>query len=193
MVVTRNQLFSKTMARHGHNYKFKSVDIDRASGPTDEADTSEDEDDLDLVLRKEKDQEELEEIMYRTWSIQKTAMADFMRWLREIYQNSRGFELGTFDSSLLALTMKTQSSKWEAIVLSYICDVVSMAYTFITTLLRLVCPNLRICDGLVSVLTDKLVARYKAALESGHFLLRIERKGTPITLNELFSQRLEER
>ena len=32
-------------------------------------------------------------------------------WLRQVYESSRGFELGTFDSSILATTMKIQSKK----------------------------------------------------------------------------------
>ena len=99
----------------------------------------------------------------------------------------------TFDSSLLAMTMKAQSSKWEEIALAYISDVVTMAHTFIVDLLRLVCPSLRVHEGLMSILMDDLMAKYKTAFDSAQLLLRLERMGTPITLNHYFNDNLEKR
>lgn len=89
--------------------------------------------------------------------------------------------------------MKTQSSNWEPIALGYIKDVISMAHKFISDLLQLICPDLRVRDGLMSVLMDELSAKYQDALEHVHFLLHIERMGTPATLNHYFNDNLEKR
>ncbi|KAH6662694.1 dynamin family protein [Halenospora varia] len=44
----------------------------------------------------------------------------FLKMLTEVYRASRGFKLGTFDPSLLAIIIKEQSKKWDSIALGYI-------------------------------------------------------------------------
>jgi len=201
-VITRSELFNKIMEQYGQSYEFKAAESDKDEVVT----TSEPEtafaDDLpkdlqgleeQLTLRTTRDHVELDEVMVEKDSIAKSIGHDTIEWLTEIYKTSRGFELGTFDSSLLAMTMKTQSSKWEEIALAYISDVVSMAHTFILDLLRLVCPDARVRESIISILMDDLLAKYKAAFDSGRFLLRVERMGTPITLNHYFNDNLEKR
>ena len=65
-------------------------------------------------------------------------------WLKEVYRGARGFELGTLNSSLLAVTMKRQSRKWKILALGYIADIVTLTYHFVTGLLRVVCPVERV-------------------------------------------------
>lgn len=69
--------------------------------------------------------------------------------------------------------MKTQSAKWEGLALGYISDVISMAHTFITDLLHLICPDVRVRDGLMSVMMEELMAKYKCALDNVRFLLHV--------------------
>lgn len=112
-------------------------------------------------------------------------------WLKEVYRGARGFELGTLNSSLLAVTMKRQSMKWKSLALGYIADIVTLAHTFVVDLLRVVCPVERVQIGLISLLTDPLVENYKSAISHVDFLLEIELEGTPATLNHYFNENLE--
>ncbi|KAI9894600.1 MAG: hypothetical protein M1814_001955 [Vezdaea aestivalis] len=112
-------------------------------------------------------------------------------WLEGVYKNSRGLGLGTLHSSILSQTMKTQTSRWNTIALGYVSDIIGMTHKFITDLLELVCPEKRVRDALISALTDGLMTRYKKALDMVHFLLRVERAGTPSTLNHYFNDNLE--
>ena len=48
-------------------------------------------------------------------------------------------------------------------------------------------------EGLMSILMDDLMAKYKTAFDSARLLLRLERMGTPITLNHYFNDNLEKR
>lgn len=88
------------------------------------------------------------------------------------------------------MTMKSQSSKWEPIAVGYIKDVIGMAHTFIRHLLRLVCPDHRARESLMSVLMDDLLIKYKASLDHVRFLLHVERTGTPATLNHYLADNL---
>jgi hypothetical protein len=217
-VVNRNEKFSIMLQDHGHSYEF-----DHASSSTSEDGEEEDnedegvedgedgeaEDDEDDEGSEEESDEELEEGEIRVRFVKTTSgleeltpcedtirddrQKNILRWLRSVYKTSRGFELGTFDSSLLAVTMKTQSVNWEPIAMGYIHDIISMAHRFISDLLNLICPDERVRDGLMSVLADKLSDKYQAALNHVRFLLHVERAGTPATLNHYFSDNLEKR
>ena len=77
---------------------------------------------------------ELDEATIENETISTQIHSNTLEWLATVYKTSRGFELGTFDNSLIAMTMKTQSSKWEGLALGYISDIVSMAHTFIIDL-----------------------------------------------------------
>ncbi|KAF1809570.1 hypothetical protein P152DRAFT_152974 [Eremomyces bilateralis CBS 781.70] len=195
-VVNRNEALAKMLAQYGHSYTFDGEQR-VSSEDGDEGDSSEDRDDNDeeierkLSVRAQKDPEGLEELPPGENMIVSHTPRGIFKWLSKVYGTSRGFELGTFDGSLLAMTMKTQSSKWEPIAVGYIKDIISMAHTFVRDLLHLVCPDLRVWEGLMSVLMDELLAKYKAALDYVHFLLRVERAGTPATLNHYFADNLE--
>ena len=190
-VITRNELFNNSLEQYGQSYKFEAAESDT----TEVAESAEEleEPEEQLALRTTESHAELEEVIFEKDTISKRIGHDIIEWLTKVYKGSRGFELGTFDSSLLAMTMKAQSSKWEEIALAYISDVVTMAHTFIVDLFRLVCPNLRVREGLMSILMDDLMAKYKTAFDSARLLLRLERMGTPITLNHYFNDNLEKR
>lgn len=207
-VITRSELFMATMEQYGQLFRFeeyqpeavlpavpasKSVrtakpvseftfNLSAASSPDDQ-----------VELRQATNHLELDEIVLEEVSISKTVNQDTINWLTKTYNESRGFELGTFDSSLLAMTMKTQSSKWENIALAYISDVISLAHTFIKDLLHLICPDSRVREELMSKLMPNLRPRYAAGLQSARFLLHVERMGTPLTLNHYFNDNLEKR
>lgn len=115
------------------------------------------------------------------------------QWLEEVYSNSRGFELGTFDASLLPIIWKKQSNNWEALALGYVDDIVSLVHSFTLDLLANICKDPRAHQGLHSLLLDQLTERYKKSIDHTKFLLTVERSGTPMTMNHYFADNLEKR
>jgi hypothetical protein len=203
-VVNRNEILAKTLDEHGHAYDFvkaqPATQIPNLSRKISWEFQAEDEDEVmespKKVSEKEKttrvrfhgDPDGLDELPVVEKTILNQPQEGISKWLTSVYLTSRGFELGTFDGALLAMTMKTQSAKWETIAMSYIKDIISMAHMFIQDLLRVVCPDHRVREALMSVLLDELLAKYKAALDFVGFLLQVER--TPATLNHYFADNL---
>ena len=199
-VMTRNEVFSDNIEQYGQSYEFKAAESDTTDevtmspalpGYSQESAEKLEEPEEQITLRTTQSYSELEDVMFEKDTTSKPSGFDIIKWLTKVYKSSRGFELGTFGSSILAITMKAQSSKWEEIALAYISDVVTLAHTFIVDLLQLVCPNPRVREGLLSILMDDLMARYKTAFASARHLLCLERMGTPITLNHYFNDNLE--
>lgn len=149
-------------------------------------------DDDDVVrTRMTESHLELEDIMQESGKLAMPIADGIHSWLKSVYRTSRGFELGTFDSSLLAITMKHQSEKWNGLALGYMSDIVTFVHGFISDLLRLLCPDERIRASLLALLMDGLVERYKQAFDQIRFILRVERTGQPMTLNHYFNDNLE--
>ena len=119
------------------------------------------------------------------------SLSGWLVWLKEVYRGARGFELGTLNSSLLAVTMKRQSTKWKSLVLGYIADIVTMIHDFVTDLLRVVCPVERVHLGVMSLLSDHLLEKYRSAIAHVHFLLETELDETPTTLNYYLNENPE--
>jgi hypothetical protein len=182
-VVNRNVALANILEKYGHSYIF---DIAQSGGWAEEIEQK-------IGVRFEEDPIGLEEFPPGEDTILNQTTGDIFVWLTKVYETSRDFELGTFDGSLLAMTMKTQSSKWEPIAIGYIKDVICMAHKFIQDLLRLVCLDRRVQEALMSVLMDELWVKYEGALDHVRFLLRVERTGTPASLNNHFTDNLEER
>jgi len=108
-----------------------------------------------------------------------------------VYRNARGFEIGTLNSSLLAVTMKRQAVKWRSLALGYMADVATMVHTFVVDLLFVVCPLERVRSGIMSLLIDGLVDQYKSVIAHVEFIVEVELNGTPATLNHYFNDNLE--
>lgn len=212
-VVNRNEEFANMLKRHGHFYAFHedSITYDEESDEDDDEDDSEDSydededeyqsgvtkeyegEDVEIHVRKCEDADGLEHSVCGAETIRSGTRKNAVDWLTTVYKTSRGFELGTFDSSLLSMTMKTQSANWEPVALGYVKDVISMAHRFISDLLKLVCPDERVRKGLMSALMEQLSSKYKVAVDHVRFLLHVERMGTPTTLNHYFNDNLEKR
>ena len=144
-------------------------------------------------VRYEKSHAELEDIMQDDSLIPLPKSVGIKQWLEEVYKSSRGFELGTFDASLLPLIWKKQSANWEALALGYVGDIVSLVHSFTMDLLANICKDPRARQGLRSVLLDQLTDRYKKSIDHTRFLLAVERSGTPMTMNHYFADNLEKR
>ena len=204
-VVDRNQMFSEKVEKMGHTYEFHTelqqlesecISPPRVINVNDESDKSsgdesDDSYDPSLYVRTSLDCSELSDILYDNERICKPDNDGILSWLTEVYKNSRGFELGTFDASILAITMKKQSSNWDPIALGYVSDMVVITHRYITVLLESICPDGRVRSTLLSTLMDGLLERYHKAFDQVNFILQVERSETPLTLNHYFNENLE--
>lgn len=134
---------------------------------------------------------DLEEVIHGNIFLCEPDSRSIQAWLKEVYRNAWGFEIGTLNSSLLRVTMKRQAVKWRDLALGYIADVVTMVHTFVVDLLSVVCPIERIRSGIMSLLIDGLVDQYKSAILHVEFIIETELNGTPATLNHNFTDNLE--
>lgn len=75
------------------------------------------------------------------------------------------FRMGTFDPSLLVITIGEQSKKWNSIALGYISDITTILHSFVTNLLWFICPDKRVRGGLISLLMGDLLEQYKKAVD----------------------------
>lgn len=155
IVMNRSTAFCEDMARFGHKYEKESDDNTWA---WDEA-TKE----TGILTRKIDDVADLADLLPSCEEEPLPLRVGVKEWLMQLYTRSRGFEVGTFNTCLLATSMNKQSSKWPNFALGYIADVVTAVHQFIVKALELVCP-------------DKNV---------------VERNGTPITVNHYFNQNLQ--
>ncbi|CZS92510.1 related to vacuolar sorting protein VPS1, dynamin, and related proteins [Rhynchosporium agropyri] len=141
--------------------------------------------------RLNKDHEDIGDILSDNEELISPEGPGILQWLTKVYRSSRGFELGTFDPSLLAITMREQSKKWNSIAVGYISDAVTIVHNFITNLLQVVCVETRVRNGLISLLIDGLLERYKKAIAQVEFVLQVERSEKPATQNHYFNDTLE--
>jgi hypothetical protein len=204
-VVNRSDLMSEVIATKGHTFQFESSDRENGSHEQhrDFLDESLEAMNINAInpdnhdpegtieVRQVQDHSELEGLVHVPKTLSEPQGESIHVWLKEVYRGARGFELGTLNSSLLAVTMKRQSMKWKSLALGYIADIVTMAHVFVIDLLRAVCPVERVRIGVMSLLTDHLVEKYKSAISHVNFLLEIELEGTPATLNHYFNDNLE--
>ena len=200
-VTSRSVTFDREMARCGHEFSFSSSqtkdsapakdDWVAISGSVSTKGESLDKSTDDLEVRREDDVQDIVDILHPQGTLAVPNGTEIESWLRQVYETSRGFELGTFDSSILATTMKKQSSKWTSISLGYVSDIVVIVHRFITTTLRSICYDDSMEASLFSILSEGLLNRYQKAIHHAEFLLAVERNGTPMTTNHYFNDNLE--
>ena len=144
-------------------------------------------------VRYEKNHVDLEDITQENSLISLPRTSGIKQWLEEVYKSSRGFELGTFDASLLPIVWRKQSANWESLALGYVEDIVSLVHSFTVDLLAKICKDPQARQALQLVLLDHLTDRYKRSIDHTKFLLTVERSGTPMTMNHYFADNLEKR
>ncbi|KAF6812953.1 interferon-induced GTP-binding protein Mx1 [Colletotrichum plurivorum] len=117
-----------------------------------------------------------------------------MSHIEEVFESSRGPELGTFGGTILATVFEEQSEKWEPLVLSHVSNTIALVHEYIFQLLTELCPEKQVRDNLWdALLLDKLIDTYQRAMSHTHFLLGIERGGTPNTFNHYFNANLQKK
>ena len=187
------------MATKGHMFRFSSDPADGVSEGEDIVDASaldvlsfEEDGTVEVRTRPDHtDLEGLEDLVHKHIFLAEPRGKVILTWLKNVYHQSRGFELGTFHASPLAVTMKQQSLKWHSSTLGYVGDIIAIAHTFIIDLLRLITPNERVRMGIESLLMDQLTGKYKVTTAHVKFLLDVELEGAPATVNHYFNDKLE--
>ena len=156
-----------------------------------EDDDVEDSDEQSYRVRLTEPEPELDDILHDDCKAPKPKPTGIILWLNQVYKGSRGFELGTFDASILPNIWKKQSANWNDLALGYVNDIVSLVHKYTVTLLSAICDDQHVQSALVSVLMDGLVERYKKSIDHAKFILHVEKLGTPLTANHYFADNLE--
>ncbi|EQL35389.1 hypothetical protein, variant [Blastomyces dermatitidis ATCC 26199] len=199
ILVNRNDRFSEDMEHWGHRYAFvSSADGEDESGEVIDGDQCEsggedarEEGNQGPTSRSIKDPEGLEDILTPPTTVQHAFQTHILTWLRDTFRNSRGFEIGTFNPSVLSPIVKKQSVNWEILALGYVSDMICAVHSFILKVLESVCKDRPVRERLLSLLMDPLVEIYQRSLRQVKFLLCVERDGIPMTLNHYFNDNLE--
>ncbi|EME80001.1 uncharacterized protein MYCFIDRAFT_141872 [Pseudocercospora fijiensis CIRAD86] len=191
--MARMKLFSDEMAENGHTYAF----LDHTFGTTSPFNNT-----LANVGRGPQQQGfpnrkivnesvELVDILQAASHIAYPEKGGIKGWLTYVFKNNRGFELGTFNTTILATVMKKQSSKWAEMSLAYVSDIIVMVHNFIVAALEAECGDVNVREALMQILLDELLKRYQKSLDAAKFLLEVESTDTPFTLNHYFNDNLQ--
>lgn len=203
LVANRNAEFSDDFATRGHVYGFISHGHDDesesrpatspaiSSGSGLVGSEADNEEHNSIPSRKLKSCSDIQDILHDSAQIQGPHTRGILTWVENLYQESRGFEIGTFSASILSSVLKKQSAKWPLLAEGYICDIISMVHLFTSKALDISCGDPRVGRNILSLLMDDLIEKYRRSLLMTDFLLRIEREGTPMTLNHYLNSNLQ--
>ncbi|KAJ5360070.1 dynamin [Penicillium concentricum] len=210
LVANRNAQFSDEVSNKGHVYCFNAHghDDDSENDPKtsvtsppssvgaqvgeDEDEEKEAYDDINSIPRRKIDIcHDIEDILHDCVQIEYSKTQGILSWIEDLYLESRGFELGTFSSSILSTVMKKQSAKWPPLAEGYICDIISIVHNFISTALKISCRDPILHSNILTFLMDGLIERYRKSLSMTDFLLKIEREGTPMSQNHYLNSNLQ--
>ena len=196
-VVDRNDMFSEDMYEWGHTKTFK-LEVEPEPEPVEIATDAESANpalktsiESESSRRRRSPFDELEGILAEPTRMTAPDSKAIIPWLTNMYTTSRGFELGTFDASLLPIIWKKQSINWDALSLGYLSDIVDIVHTFSMQLLSVLCDDNRLLREISATLLDAMLERYKKAMDHTRFLLEVEKEGTPLTTNHYFAENLE--
>lgn len=201
-IVDLNIAFSDDVWLKGHTMQFSkfTTKSDNQDQDADEDQDSDKDQYADVVISHPVSVEgkleypefpELSEVIQGPWRCPAPRCDDILDWIGSTYRKSRGFELGTFDPSLLSIVFQQQSKKWDHLALGYISNVIRVVHSFTIDLLSALCPDERVRSSLWTLIADELLVRYEKAMSHTRFILRVERKGTPLTTNHYFNDNLQ--
>lgn len=187
--INRGEAFAKALESHGHVYRFQTKGSSIQNGILELTMH----DSADVEVRTVKDDPDIEDLTHENTSVSAPPGDDIIEWIDELYRESRGFELGTFDAKILGVTLKEQAANWGYLAHGYISDMIALVHNFIVEVLQQVAPSPRVSDGIRRLLLDDLKKMYRDAINHTQFLLDIELRGTPATYNHYFNENLQKR
>ncbi|CAG7950906.1 unnamed protein product [Penicillium salamii] len=188
VISTRNNEFSGDIGLYGHSYAFGSKS---KGASTNDAINSSTSDIPNRYVKESLDVDDIKEILVEREDVQAPEKHQIFEWVSKAYEDARGFEIGTFNHTILSTLMKQQTVKWPTLSRGYVSDIICYVHNFIQTVLGQVCKNRQIYSRILSVLREDLIRQYCRAISMVDFLLTIERKGTPLTLNHYMNDNLE--
>ena len=207
-LANRSESFNKDLALYGHEYVFlagsKSHLVTKLNAGNNYVEwkdgaNSDDEGNLterpnsSAAVRKLQDHADLEDILHTHELVSLPSTSSIIKWLEKTYVESRGNHLGTFNPAVLSMMMDAQSGKWEALALGYTSDVIAIVHDYVVCLLTYLCPDETVRSRLLAFLLESLLEHYRKGLNEARFLLDIERKSSPQTVNHYFNENLEKR
>ncbi|PON25743.1 dynamin family protein [Trichoderma gamsii] len=113
---------------------------------------------------------------------------NFTTWMNDVYLQSRGLDLGTFEPHLLSMAFTEQSRKWGDMTKTYMRRIIIALHRFIAAALRSVCLEDQARSHLWSAILEELLKRYKVAMAQASLLIEVEQRKQPYTLNPQFNQ-----
>ncbi|KAK7530166.1 interferon-induced GTP-binding protein Mx2 [Phyllosticta citribraziliensis] len=188
-IMKLNEVFSDIFWKRGHKQHFEAAWNDEGESPLG---CNVDQLPFKIPIGK---YPELGTITYtEDYQCPKPLKGPLMTHIKEVYESSRGPELGTFGGTILATVFEDQSEKWEPLAFSHASNVITLVHEYIFQLLTEMCPEKSVRDNLWdTILLDKLIDTYQRAMEHTRFLLNIERGGTPNTFNHYFNANLQKK
>lgn len=114
-----------------------------------------------------------------------------MEWIKKLYVQSRGMDLGSVNPDLLPIAFVEQSRQWENMFKVYMGEVVRLIHSFMDNALRSVCADDAVTDGLWDAISNPLLERYRSGLDQAKLLVDIERHQRPYTLNHTFNYQVQ--
>ncbi|KAL8832397.1 MAG: hypothetical protein Q9170_004898 [Blastenia crenularia] len=189
-VVNRNESFSNDVWHRGHTMVFKSKGEDHEDMSfSDEASSEHSKSHIAMsTTRYHASPDDVEDLLSPDEDLEAPG-GGIMQWIGEVFNNARGFELGTFNASLIPTMWKKQSRKWDTLALGYTSDIISLTHNYIHDLLWEICEDERVRTGLLLTMMEELTDRYTKALDQTEFILQVERD--PLTVNHYFAENLE--
>ena len=109
-------------------------------------------------------------------------------FISDVYQRSRGRDIGTFNPNLISMAFAEQSRNWVPLTKVYMSRIIVALHRFIVAALRSVCLDEEARGQLWAAILESLVERYQKAVGQANLLMEVERRKPPYTLNRRFNQ-----
>ncbi|KAI1822810.1 interferon-induced GTP-binding protein Mx2 [Xylaria intraflava] len=190
-IVDASESYTHEMITNGHTRWFEDIDIEEKVIAADEQEVADDSGwpDFDFYPFLANYPELEAVINFFDVASDDDTTDDIMDYIDEVYKSSRGQDLGNHGTGLIATLFKEQSKKWEDITLTHMSVIICHVHRFISTVIKSICPDKKVFDELWNgYLLEELMASYKQALDNARFLLKVEREGTPLTLNNFLGK-----
>ncbi|TPX16327.1 uncharacterized protein E0L32_003976 [Thyridium curvatum] len=200
-VVNLTDVFNADFQRLAHSRHFSSLEESQpleSPEPSDAGDRSESQSGLSVdtlrVLLEEsgvdkispKEQMELAEILVLPKDIP-MPNEGFTDWIKEVYLQFRGLELGTFNPNLLSVAFTEQSRKWGDMTRIYMSRIIVTVHRFIAATLRSICPEEPTRIQLWAEILEGLLDCYRKAMAQADMLIQVQQRKQPYTLNRQFA------
>ena len=199
LVVNMNEEFSETIHKKGFARAFGKVKDgapilpERETSPVNSQASGHDTDSRSVTQTPISEKEslqypELRSIMAQTEKVPETTDGDIMEWITDKYNRSKGFEIGTTNSSLMPSLFAEQSRAWGFYAHRHVTKVICSIHRFNHKVLQHCCNDEILCEKLWEKIAQHLLSSYKQALQQVSFLVKVERHGNLMTTNHYFAE-----